>query len=248
MEITWEECEPTNENFWENLRRCDKYNSLNKLIMILPRYYRLEGNEDKTPKDLELELRSRNFNFGLIACKKENDLSVKKAFEDDKIFFIKPKYIYIKNKLKKIEPRHCATYYTIISCRPRALVIKETLEHSSSIEENLSKLEESGEITKKDIDNNFLLSDNDDVLSKGERSLTELVLEGKRLIKFTEVNFEEIYQNAKKNFPLSKEVLYKMGKNGESILALVNDGKIICPIGICILIESDQKVIKYVLL
>ena len=76
MEITWEECEPTSENFWENLRRCDKYNSLSKIIMILPRYYRLDGNEDKTPKDLELELLAidvlkveKNYEINLIFSK-----------------------------------------------------------------------------------------------------------------------------------------------------------------------------------
>ena len=28
MEIIWENCEPTEENYWENLKRCDKYNNL----------------------------------------------------------------------------------------------------------------------------------------------------------------------------------------------------------------------------
>ena len=37
------------------------------MLMVLHRYFKLEGNEDKTPRDLELELRKRNFNFGLIA-------------------------------------------------------------------------------------------------------------------------------------------------------------------------------------
>ena len=36
--------------------------------MVINRYYKLEGNEDKTPRDLELEFYyKRNFNFGFYS-------------------------------------------------------------------------------------------------------------------------------------------------------------------------------------
>lgn len=243
MQVSWENCEITDENFWENLRRCDQYNSLQNILMILPRYYKLDGNEDKSPKDLELELRSRNFNFGLIACSKEKDPSIKKAYEENKYTFIKPKYIFGKNKidLTKLEPHHHATFYVIVSCRPRHFVIKEVLEHSSSIQENLNKLEEAGELTNKIVGNEDTLHKNDYILNDNEKTLSQLILEGKKLIKFEKVNFEETFKKAQEEYPNSEPKLYAMGKNGEPILALVNEGKIVCPIGICISMSANGK-------
>ena len=249
MQVSWEICEPTEDNFWENLKRCDQYNSLHNILMILPRYYKLDGNEDKTPKDLELELRKKNFNFGLIACSKDSDPSVKKAYDENKIIFVKTKYIFGKKKfeIKNLEPHQYAKFNVIASCRPRHLVIQEVLQHSSSIEENLEKLEEAGEIVNKEVGNSDPLSSKDYVLNDNEKSLNELILEGKRLIKFERVSFEEIFKKAQSDYPNSQPQLYSMGKKGEPILALVNEGQIICPIGICIsMSDNGEKLISFV--
>ncbi|MBI96548.1 hypothetical protein CL656_05330 [bacterium] len=250
MEIIWKNCEPTEENYWENLRRCDKYNNLQHMLMVLYRYYKLEGNEDKSPKDLELELRKRNFNFGLIACEKDSDPDVKRNFDDGKIAFIKPKYVFGKNKINfsEIEEQHYAKYRVIVSCRPREFVIKETLDHSSSIEENLEKLEYGGDIINViEGGDNEPLSKNDYMLNEKEKSLNEIILEGKKLVTFKEVNFEEVFANAQKEHPNSKPQLYAMGRNGEPIFALVNDGVIVCQIGFCIAITSTrEKIYKFV--
>ena len=87
--------------------------------MVLPRYYKLEGNEDKTPKDLELELQKRNFNFGLIN-EKDSDPDVEK-YDNGEIKFVKSKYIFGKHKIKldKVEDHHIAKYNVIISSSKR---------------------------------------------------------------------------------------------------------------------------------
>lgn len=243
MEIIWENCEPTEENYWENLKRCDEYNNLQNMLMVLHRYFKLEGNEDKTPRDLELELRKRNFNFGLIACEKDSDPNVKRKYDNGEIKFIKTKYIFGKNKIEldKVEDHHIAKYNVIVSCRPRKYVIQETLENSSSIEENLEKLENAGEICNNIKGNSNPISKADYVLSDNEKSLNQLILEGKKLVTFKEVNFEEIFINAQKKYPNSQPQLYAMGRKGEPILALVNDGVIICPIGIIITMTSTGE-------
>ena len=249
MEIIWEDCEPNEENYWENLRRCDKYNNLQNMIMVINRYYKLEGNEDKTPRDLELELRKRNFNFGLIACEKESDPIVKKKYDDGEIKFIKTKYIFGKNKvdLDKVEEQHFAKYNVIVSCRPREYVIKETLENSASMEENLEKLENAGEICNNMKGDTEPLSKSDYVFNEREKSLNQLILEGKKLITFKEVDFEEIFRNAQNQYPNSQPQLYAMGKNGEPILALINEKKIVCPIGLYICMSSTgEQTYKFV--
>ena len=243
MEIIWEDCEPNEENYWENLRRCDKYNNLHNMLLVLNRYYKLKGNEDKTPRDLELELRKRNFNFGLIAINKDSDPDIKKKYDDGEIKFIKNKYIFGKDKLDldKVEEHHIAKYNVIVSCRPRKYVIQETLENSSSIEENLEKLEDAGEIINNIEDNDEPLSKKDYVLNDKEKSLSQLILDGKKLVMFKEVNFEEIFRNAQNKYPNSQPQLYAMGKNGEPIFALVNNDTIICPIGLCITMTSNGE-------
>ena len=243
MEIHWDDCEPNEENFWENIKRCDKYNRLQEMIMIISGYYLLDGNQNKTPKDLELELRDRNFNVGLIASEQNYDPSVKKGIDDGIIKIVKSNYVFNKIKnvdLKNVPEDQLTNYHVLVSCRPREYVIKETLDHSSSMEENLEKLMIAGELVNK---NETKISPDDVILSESEKSLSQLIREGKKLIRFKEVNFEEIFINAQKKYPNCQPQLYAMGRNGESILALINYGLIVCPIGICISITStgEQK-------
>ena len=77
------------------------------------------------------------------------------------------------------------------------------------------------------------------ILSDNEKSL-KINFRRKKLITFKEVNFEEIFVNAQKKYPNSKPQLYAMGRNGEPMLALINDGTIVCPIGICITMTSNE--------
>ena len=49
-------------------------------------------------------------------------------------------------KKDEIDPSSISKYVTYISCRPRESVIQEILTHSSSLEENLQKLEIAGDL------------------------------------------------------------------------------------------------------
>ena len=246
MEIVWEECEPTVENFWENIKNCDRHNSLQQMIMVIPMYYKFEGNENKTPRDLEMEMRERGLNVGLIACDPLKDPSIKKAMENNSLKVIKSRYAYKKGSvnLRNTTEEHNAKYNVIVSCRPREYVIKETLEHSSSMEENLEKLEEGGELVS--IENNSgneyeNESENVHNLTDEEKSISQLISEGKKLLRFKEVNLEEIFIEYKKRNPESEMKLYSMSRNGEPIMAMCNDTKIVCPIGMIATMDNEGK-------
>ena len=246
MEITWTDCEPTKENFWENLKRCDKYNRLREIVMISSRFFKFEENIGKTPKDFELELRNRNFNFGLIATHISQDPDINSALDKNDISIIKPQYFYGKNKVNMddLKNEHVSEYYIKFSCRPREYVIKETLEFRESIEENLEKLEISGNICSNE---KKKISDNDVLMNDKEIKFGELISKGLKMINFKEINFEDVfnkYQNENPNATLS---MMGMGPNGEAIMGLGLDGKIICPIGLSITINSDgEQTINYI--
>jgi hypothetical protein len=247
MEIKWNNCEPTRENFWENIKRCDKYNRLHEMLMIIPRYYDFEENTGNTPKDLELDFRKHGLNVGLIACDSSKDLDLKKALESDLIMLIKPQYINGKNKidLTKAKEEHMSSYNTKVSCRPREYVIKETLEYCSSMEENLEKLAESGDIVSKN--GNQKISENDVVLNNKEISLAQLIKEGKKLISFKKVDLKEIFSEAEKKYPNAKTFVCAMGYNGAPIFALIENSKIVCPIGITASFDNNgNQIISYV--
>ena len=51
-------------------------------LIIKSGYYKFEENFEKTPKDLELELRNHDLNMGLIADDYSDDNDVKKAIDE----------------------------------------------------------------------------------------------------------------------------------------------------------------------
>lgn len=247
----WEDCEQTIDNFWKNVKTVDTLMNLNFTSMILSGYFLLPGNEDKDYRDLELELRENNINFGLIASNYENDKDLKKAINDKKVVLIKKKYQKLyRNKntsnLECINSDHIAKYFTLYSCRPRDYVIKETLEHSKSIEENLEKLKESGDIISLD-EEKFAISKSDKLLSEEEQSLSSLVLKGKKLLKVTKVDLAKILNKAHEENPDATLAMYAMAHDGSPIFALVKNNKIICPIGMKISHDSNgDKVCSYI--
>ena len=246
MEITWTDCEPTEENFWENLKRCDKYNRFGDIVMISSRFYEFEKNIGKTPKDFELELRKRNFNFGLIATHISQDPDIKSALDKNEIRIIKPQYFYGKNKVKTedIKDEHLSEYYIKFSCRPRDYVIKETLEFSKSLEENMEKLEISGNICSNE---KKKISDNDVILNNEQIEFGKLISKGLKMINIKEINFEDVFNKYQNENPNATIGMVAMGHNGEAIMALILNGQIICPIGLSIGHDTDgNKKINYI--
>ena len=145
-----------------------------------------------------------------------------------------------------INSDHIAKYFTLYSCRPRDYVIKETLEHSKSIEENLEKLKESGDIISLD-EEKFAISKSDKLLSEEEQSLSSLVLKGKKLLKVTKVDLAKILNKAHEENPDATLAMYAMAHDGSPIFALVKNNKIICPIGMKISHDSNgDKVCSYI--
>lgn len=237
-QIRWTDCEPTEENFWENLRRCDEFNSLKQITMIIRRYYDLEGNENKTPKDLELDLRKRNFNFGLIATHISQDKAIENALNQNKFSLIKEKFVKNGIKIDNYTDEHKTDYYIKYSCRPRKYVISETLEFSKSIEENLEKLELAGSIVN--LGDKFQkATDRDVVLSQKEIDFGELIGQGKKLIKFEKVNFEEVFKKHESDNPGARLVVVALAPNGGPVLGLVKDSALVCPIGVNIYNDNE---------
>ena len=101
MEIVFENCEPSIKNFWHNVKTLDPLFKLNLMMMVMESYYKL--NENKNPKDLELELREHNLDVGLIASKVENDKTYMDLINSGKGIVIKENInIFTKNYQKMI--------------------------------------------------------------------------------------------------------------------------------------------------
>ena len=252
MEIQWQDCDPRMENFLENITAIDPLNNLEMMSLICFSYYEI-NEERKSPRDLELFLRNQNnLQVGLIAVDWRKDPHYAQMINDKKGVIIKRKYFqdYVgKVKIKSIadvNPDHLSDYVTFVSCRPRDYVIQETLTHSESMEENLEKLEEAGEMITFTQDNSTL-AERDIKISEERLPLTKLIQNGKKLIKIREVNLEEIFQKcSEQNLDVEPSVI-RMLPDGSPILALVKNGKIICPIGINIYFnQSGEQMIRYI--
>ena len=239
MEIVLDNCEPTNEIVWYNIKTIDRLYKLDLMMMVIESYYKLNNN--KNPKDLELELRDHNVNVGLIATKVADDKTYQELIDTGKGIVIKRKYrhLYTNKSLKNINHDHIAEYYTLISCRPREYVIEETLKYNSSIEENLNKLEDAGD---------FVLINNE--ISEGDTRIPQtddigLLQDGKKKVVVREVNLEEMFKKTYEKYPSAKTAIYSMLSDGTPLYVLINDNKIVCPIGMNIYIENNEEKIKY---
>ena len=239
MEITFENCEASNDNFWQNVKTLDPLYKLNLMMMILESYYKL--NDNKNPKDLELDLRKHNLDVGLIAAKVKNDKTYQDIINRGKGIVIKRKYRHLYNKISEnnINPDHIAEYYTMISCRPRKYVIEETLSHNESIEDNLNKLEEAGDMV---VFNNDVPEGDVRVEQTDE---TDLLQEGKKKIVIKKVSYEEIFKKTYEKYPNAKPAVYSMLSDGSPLYVLVDNNQIVCPIGMSPYTENNEQKVKY---
>ena len=162
--ISWEDCEPSIDTVWHNIEQIDPLMKLDLMMMVMYSYYHINNNK-KSPRDLEIELRKHNLNHvGLIAVEWDKQDHYKKLVNNSSGIIIKKKYIHLyegkKNptKIEDVDPNHISKHVICVSCRPIKYVIEETLTHSSSLEENLEKLEEAGE---------FVLFNESDYISDG---------------------------------------------------------------------------------
>ena len=238
------ECEPTIENFWENVRTVDKYHNLQYMSGLLIGYFKFEQNKDKTPKELELDLREHNLDVGLIADDMKDDMDLKNALKMRKVVLMKLKH-FEKNKQiarETINLNHLAKYMLRISCRERQDVIDETLKFTDSFDNNLENLSDAGLIVstvlQKDIKK---ISDNDVLFSKNDKDITELLIKGTVKIIVEEVNPEHLFANAIKKYPSASQKIISMLQYGSPVFGLVKDTKLVCNIGLNIFYNNDGK-------
>jgi len=252
MEIQWKDCEPSMDNLLENIKAIDTLNSLEMMSLICGSYYEI-NEERKSPRDLELFLRSQdNLKVGLIAVDWRKESHYSKLINEKKGIIIKRKHLrdYIGNKKIKskddVNPDHLSDHVTYISCRPRDAVIQETLTHNSSMEENLEKLEEAGEFLTFTQDDS-ILAEGDIKIPEESLPLTNLIQKGKKIAKINKVNLEDVFKKYLEENPGIEPSVIQMLPDGSPILALVKNGKIICPVGIHIYFsQSGEQMVEYV--
>lgn len=247
--VKWVECEPTIDNLWESLKTIDPIFNLQFTMMLIESYFNFEENKGKSYRDLENEIRARNLNLGLIASRIEDDVSVKNVINSGEAFACKRKDFpnYMKDKEKFDHSKHSCQFTVLYSCRPREYVIQETLKHSRSMEENLEKLEESGFVITKDdkVDKNDTRVR---PLSENEKSLAELIKEGNMKATIITINPKEEYERCVSMNPGCEPSLVAMGPNGEAIMGLVKDGKLLSKIGFEMGMydfKTHQKYVKF---
>ena len=85
LKLVWEDCEPTIENFWENMATCDSIKNLESTLKIMHGYYKFEQNHGKTSKDLELDIREHGLNMGLIAADYTRESGLVEVIENKKM-------------------------------------------------------------------------------------------------------------------------------------------------------------------
>lgn len=245
-QVTLEDCELSEENVWANIKNVDKLNQLDLMCLIMESYYKFHNNT-KTPKDLELELRKHNLNVGLIAVEWEKDNHYKKLVEENKGVIIQKKYRheYFGTNLDsvfKVKAEHLTKYIVFLSCRPRNLVIEETLTHSKSMEENLKKLEKGGDFITFTED---CLEENHDIKIE-KNDVNSQLQAGKKLVKLQLIDYEKIFNQYKNDNPNAKIITYATLQNGTPFNILVEGNKIVCPIGFHPYTDSEgNSKIKY---
>ena len=228
--IDWVDCELTLSNIWHNIESIDPLHRLELMTMFTHSYYKFYENKI-SPAILETELRSRNLNVGLIAVDWTKDPYYKKIIEDKTGVILKRKYFHLyfgkKNSLSNIDPDHLAPYVTYVSCRPRGAVIAETLTHSQTMEQNLKKLTEAGDVLIRDNRENFL--DESDI-KIDQSDLNSQIQSGTKLIKITNLSLQEIFEKTAIENPTAQIRKFHIN-NRTNLSVLVNGNDIICFVG-----------------
>ena len=208
---------------WHNLAVADKY--LNLQFFIAASIGWIKMNPTKNYQDLEKELRDRDFNTHLLACKPK---SVPNSHLG----------LYRENDLTTY------SYECIFSCRPKEHAIKELLGHWPSYEINFKNLSRSGSIIVNDVTNIDNADKDTHMLSENEKSNTSLISENKKKLIITIDSAEKFLsdlistcEEKYKQKPIEKIV--GLAPSGEPIFGLFVDDKLVADIGF--IIEYNAK-------
>ncbi len=148
---------------WKNMEQCDKTHQLTFFSACTQAWFRL--NPTMSYKDLETELRKREFETHIIAVPNNGPVKYQLGRKYDP-------------NAKNID----YAYYPLISCRPRDLALQELMKYHLSYENNYRKLDKVGDIRNGDAD---MLTNKDTKLEKytsPEQLLYELLVECKYVI------------------------------------------------------------------
>jgi len=132
------------------------------------------------------------------------------------------------------DPEHLSKYVTFLSCRQRKDVITETLIHSLTMEENLEKLKEAGDV--------IIISDLENVLDKNtdikidKNNLNLSIQKGKKLLQINESSLEDIFNRAIMENPNAKIIEIK-----KNVYVITSNGQIICPVYMVTNINDSGK-------
>lgn len=253
MNVDWKDCDPTLENFLKNIKTLDPLRNLAMMIPVLYAYYDLR--KDGTPFDLESLLRENDVDTGLIAVDWRKEEHYKKLVDSGLGAVIKRKYINkIKdlkcNKLEDIPEEYISDYVTYTSCRPRDHVIEETLTHSESVEENLTKLLEAGDYYAFDLDKaDESVAEKDIKFNEAEISLSEMIGQGKKLAIVTKMNLQYEFEKDSVASPNAQLVVYAMMNDGSPLSVLAENGLLVSNVGVNIFHDDEgNKCVKYLYL
>ena len=241
--ISYTECDVNEENIFKNITAIDPLLKLNLMSQIIESYYKFH-NYTKTPYDLELELRKRNLNVGLVAVDwTKNETYLKNVESGLGKVVLKNKYSKYLGSGLDFEEEDLAVYAVFISCRPRKYVIEEILSHSSTLEENLEKLKKSGDFIIYDEKKNSVL--NDDVQKVDKNDFNTMLQEGRLLLTVKSIDAEEIFTKCCNENPGAKLELFSLLPDGSPLTVLTLDNKIICDIGVNIYFKDGKKCMRY---
>ena len=209
---------------------------------------------DKTPADLEREFRQRNFESGLIAVPWRDDPSVAPLVEAGKVVVKHLTGSRHENKNNDSFGGTSLDYYVKYSIRPRALAEEEMIQHCpGGADENLIRLEQAGDLGVKDT-NVVPTKEGQEKLDAGEEKISDedaearetwaettvrldddeiefstKVQDGAIRLCYQAIDMEKEWHKIQAAHPDAKVTPIAMGPTGALILALVEDGTIICP-------------------
>jgi hypothetical protein len=239
--VKWIDCEPTLENFVKNLKTLDELHDLKLMSQVITSYFEIERG--KTPYDLEMELRKQNADTGLIAKDWTKDPYYMKLVKGGKGDVITRKYMELKKKPKRISSKYLSDHIMVVSCRSRENVIKETLESSESVEENLEKLKNAGFFYAREI--RGVLEEGD--IEYPSDDINILIQKGYKLAILEEVDPKVEFESTIQNNPSAKLMVYALMRDGSPIYMITKNNKILSKVGINIYHDEEgNKKQRYV--
>jgi hypothetical protein len=198
------------------MRMADVHRSPILMKMVIDSYYNFFGNQC-SPYDVEIELRKLGLNVGLIAIEWTKYPIYKKVVENNY-----DKVVVRKNYKRNIETTN---YLVVIVCKNRHEVIAETLSYHDSVDENLCKLRESGEILSH--------------LTNKYDEFYEAIQHGKLLMQINLCSYQNIFERVMQDNPTARIIQVKT-----ELFVIEKDDIVISPVAL----QIEGNDFKYVLL